>query len=81
MRPGKIGERGRSGTDKRLFVDAVLWLARMAAPWRDLPPELGHWRTAHSWFRRGTISGVYTRLFNGLTASPDFDYVLINATI
>ena len=36
--PGKEGDRGRSGEDNRLFVDAILWLARAASPWRDLPP-------------------------------------------
>jgi len=81
MLPGKNGDRGRSGADNRLFLDAVLWLARTAAPWRDLPPELGNWRTAHSRFRRWTIAGVWESLFNALTESPDFEYVLIDATI
>ena len=36
--PGRAGVPGRSGADNRLFVDAVLWLARTASPWRDLPP-------------------------------------------
>ena len=40
--PGKKGDRGRTGRDNRLFIDAVLWMARTAAPWRDLPPELGN---------------------------------------
>ncbi|WP_231486828.1 transposase, partial [Paracoccus pantotrophus] len=39
--PGKAGDRGRSAADNRLFIDAILWLARGASPWRDLPPELG----------------------------------------
>jgi transposase len=25
----------------RLCLDAVLWIVRTGAPWRDLPPELG----------------------------------------
>ena len=29
--PGKQGDRGRTGRDNRLFVDAVLWLARTAS--------------------------------------------------
>nr|WP_255509652.1 transposase [Oceaniovalibus sp. ACAM 378] len=41
--PGKRGDRGRTGIDNRLFVDAILWLARDATSWRDLPPELGNW--------------------------------------
>jgi hypothetical protein len=41
---GNKGDRGRSGTDNRLFVDAVLWLARTASLWRDgavLPDGVG----------------------------------------
>lgn len=79
--PGKKGDRGRSGTDNRLFVDAVLWLARTAAPWRDLPPELGNWRTVHCRFRRWTLAGVWQSLFKALAEDPDFEYVLVDATI
>ena len=42
MVPGKPGDRGRTGKDTRLFIDAVLWIARTSAPWRDLPSEFGH---------------------------------------
>jgi len=79
--PGKKGDRGRTGNDNRLFIDAILWLARGATPWRDLPPELGNWRTVHSRFRRWTLAGVWENLFNALRKDPDFEYVLIDATI
>lgn len=79
--PGKKGDRGRTAADNRLFVDAVLWLARTAAPWRDLPPEFGSWQTAHCRFRRWTLAGVWESLFNALAVEPDFEYVLIDATI
>ena len=79
--PGKQGDRGRTGTDNRLFLDAILWLARGASPWRDLPPELGNWRTVHSRFRRWTLSGVWANLFNALSQDPDFEYILVDATI
>lgn len=76
--PGKTGDRGRTGTDNRLFVDAVLWLARTASPWRDLPAELGNWRTVHCRFRRWTLAGVWDNLFKTLSTNPDFEYVLID---
>ena len=37
--PGRDGLPGRSGLDDRRFVGAMLWLARTASPWRDLPPD------------------------------------------
>jgi transposase len=39
--PGKKSDKRRRGADNRLFVDAVLWLVRAGAPWRDLPDEFG----------------------------------------
>ncbi|RCW81774.1 transposase [Paracoccus lutimaris] len=79
--PGKKGDRGCSGADNRLFVDAVLWLARTASPWRDLPAELGNWRTVHCRFRRWTLMGVLYNLFKSLATDLDFEYVLVDATI
>lgn len=64
-----------------IFLDAILWLDRTASPWRDLPPELGNWRTAHCRFRRWKLAGVWEALFKALSADPDFEYVLIDATI
>jgi hypothetical protein len=42
---GKSSDPGRSGKDNRVFVEAVLWIARTGSPWRDLPPSFGHWNS------------------------------------
>ncbi|HEV7438988.1 MAG TPA: transposase, partial [Methylobacterium sp.] len=34
---GKPTDPGRTGMDGRLFLEAVLWIARTSSPWRDLP--------------------------------------------
>jgi putative transposase len=79
--PGKIGDRGRSGEDNRLFVDAVLWIARSGAPWRDLPEEFGSWNSVFKRFRRWAKRGVWEGLFNALLDNPDFEYLIIDSTI
>ena len=79
--PGKKGDRGRAGEDNRRFVDAVLWLARAGAPWRDLPEELGHWNSVFQRFRRWAKKGVWERIFNALVEHPDFEYLIIDSTI
>ncbi len=79
--PGKAGDRGASGRDNRLYVDAVLWLARTGAPWRDLPPEFGHWNTVRRRVERWATAGVWERLFAALAEEPDFEYVILDATI
>jgi putative transposase len=79
--PGRKGLPGRTGSDNRLFVDAVLWQARGATPWRDLPPELGKWTSVHARFRRWALAGVWERLFKVLAGEPDFEYVFVDSTI
>lgn len=79
--PGKEGDKGRHGADNRLFVDAVLWIARTGSPWRDLPPELGNWNSQFQRFRRWAKKGVWDRLFKALAEDPDLEHLLIDATI
>lgn len=45
--PGKEGDPGRTATDNRWFVEAVLWIGRTGCPWRDLPKTFGRWHTVY----------------------------------
>ena len=38
-------------------------------------------RGVHARFRRWVMAGVWERLFNELSADPDFEYILIDSTI
>jgi putative transposase len=79
--PGKVGDPGRSGADNRLFVEAVLWLARTGVPWRDLPAIFGSWNSNFVRFSRWSKAGVWDRLFAVMAEEPDFEYILIDSTI
>ena len=79
--PGKEGDPGRSGEDNRRFIEGVLWLVRAGAPWRDLPPHFGKWGSVWKRFRRWAEKGVFERIFNELSADPDFEYALVDGTI
>jgi len=78
---GKKGDRGRSGADNRLFVDAVLWVLRTGSPWRDLPEEFGDWNSVFQRFRRWAKKGVWESLFKALVEDPDFEHLMIDATV
>ena len=79
--PGKPGDPGRSGADNRLFVEAVLWLARTGSPWRDLPESFGNWNSVFVRFSRWSKDGVWDRLFAAMADDPDFEYIMIDSTI
>jgi len=77
--PGKVGDPGRSGADNRLFVEAVLWIVRVGAPWRDLPKYFGNWNFQR--FRRWAKGDVFDKIFDALSADADFEYVIVDGTI
>jgi len=37
--------KGQHGKDDRMFLEAVCWIVKTGAPWRDLPQEFGPWKT------------------------------------
>ena len=74
------GRPGRSGDNNRLFLDAVLWIARTGAPWRDLPERFGDWNRVFQRFHRRAPKGVWQRVFDALP-DPDLEGVMLDATI
>ncbi len=50
--PGKRSDPGRTAVDNRLFVNAVIWIARTGSPWRDLPERFGKWNSVFQRFNR-----------------------------
>jgi len=79
--PGKETDPGATAKNNRLFLEAVLWIARTGAPWRDLPDAFGHWNSVFRRFRRWALKGVFERVFASLSGDPDFEYVIIDGTI
>ena len=77
---GQSWRSRRHGAGRSAFVEAVLWIARTGAPWRDLPQEFGNWFTVYTRFWRWAQKGVWERVFNVLSDDPDFECVLLDAT-
>lgn len=65
----------------RLRIEAILWILRAGAPWRDLPAGLGPWQSAYSCFRAWTKSGLWSAILGGLSRTEsDREYVMIDST-
>ena len=63
---------GRPPTwSKRQLIDGIRWRTRVGAPWRDVPPAYGHWRTVYGLFRRWQRDGTWTRILARLQARAD----------
>lgn len=78
--PGQRGQWGGIAKDNRLFINAVFWILRTGAPWRDLPPSYGKWGTVHQCFRRWRDAGVWEKVLEALIDQPDFEWLMIDAS-
>ena len=71
---------GGTGSDNRLFRDAVLWIACTVAPLKDLPERFGRWSKGVSAFRSVGDTGVWKRLFD-IMPDPELERLLFDFAI
>jgi transposase len=57
-------------------LDAVFWIMRTGAPWRDLPEEFGNWNSISRQFRRWADSGIWDVILEALAGSSMCDATL-----
>ena len=78
--PGQPGQHGGIANDNRQFLNAVLWIARTGAPWRDLPERLGRWNSQWRRFDRWAKAGRFAALAE-LLRDPDLDVLIVDSTV
>jgi putative transposase len=78
---GSSSSVGVTAFNNHLFIEAVLWIARTGAPWRDLPESFGPWWRTYIRFNRWAKKGKWEKIFATLSADPDFEYVMIDSSI
>lgn len=79
--PGKVSDPGATGKDNRLFVEAVLWIARTGSPWRDLDPALGNWHATYTRFSRWGKAGVWQRVIEAVSGDRDLEALFVDSTV
>src|SRR6476661_1991811 len=78
--PGRPGQHGGVAEDNRRFLDAVLWIARTGAAWRDLPDRLGNWNSQWRRFDRWAKAGRFEALA-AVFRDPDLDVLILDSTV
>jgi transposase len=76
--PCQPGYQGK-GVDNRLFINAVMYVAKCGIPWRDLPPRFGSWNSVYVRFRRWATKGVWQNIFKEM-GDKEFKTLLIDST-
>ncbi|MEH7900743.1 IS5 family transposase [Rhizobium laguerreae] len=77
------GTKGKRGprTNNRLFLDALLWMARSGSRWRDLPERLGDYRSVKRRYYRWIEMGVLDEMLAMLAREADLEWLMIDSTI
>jgi transposase len=78
--PGQRGQWGGIAKDNRKFINAVFWVLRTGAPWRDLPPSYGDWSNTHRRFSRWRNNGTWEKLLELFVNEEDFVWLMIDAS-
>ncbi len=79
--PERTGKKGRPPKNNRTMFNAIVWIARSGAPWRDLPERYGPWETAYSRFRKWLDDGILDNIFHTLSLDAELTELSIDSTI
>lgn len=63
------------------FLEAIYWMTRTGAQWRELPGKYGKWNSIFSRFNAWSKKGIWDKLLEFCSQDPDLEYVMIDTTI
>ena len=63
------------------MVNAMVWITRSGAPWRDLPERYGPWKTVYSRFRKWIEDGILDNIFRVLCLEAELGELFLDASI
>lgn len=63
------------------FMEAIFWMARTGAQWRELPEKYGKWNSIFSRFNAWAKKQIWDKLLQFCTQDSDLEYIMIDATV
>ena len=60
---------GRPPLNPRIVFNAIMWILKSGARWRDLPARYGNWNSIYHKFRRWCSLGLFERLLQLINAN------------
>jgi transposase len=79
--PLDIGRPGRRPRPNRIMINAMLWVLKTGAPWRDLPKSYPKWKTVHTRFLRWSKQGLWKCVLDALAIDFDDELLMLDASI
>lgn len=76
----KHERQGRPPKPNRDMLNAILWIARSGAAWRDMPDRYGPWETVYTRFKKWNEQKVFEEIFSILSIDADYQDLSLDST-
>ena len=63
------------------FIEAVYWMSRTGAQWRELHDKYGNWNSVFKRFNAWSKKKIWDKLLQFCIHDPDLEYIMMDATI
>jgi transposase len=64
----------------KIFMEAIMWMMRTGAQWRELPTYYGKWNSVFDRFNQWSKKDIWMQLNNMCIENPDLEWVSIDST-
>lgn len=66
--------------ETKLFIEAIFWMMRTGAQWRELPKYYGKWNSVFDRFNEWSKKDIWMQLNNMCIEDPDLEWVSLDST-